>query len=338
MRSIVTRATPAHRGGTHDFLDAGKLVQGFAAVLLSPILRCRGIAERATGQTAPVKEARVSEKASPLRERPLHVPGQSLDEAINRLWDDRGLTYFVYAMGFIALALWEWLRWFNPSVTAPWFTTAIATLVVAYCVRGLLRLRKQTDRLKLGRDGERAVAEVLNGLRAAGCVVYHDVVADGFNIDHIVLSARGVFVVETKTIRKPIGGKVRVDGRSVIAGGASLGTAPIEQSEANARWVRELLKKSTGRAYPVKPCLVFPGWFVEPTTKEIATEIWVLNPKALLAFIENTAVCIADPDLHMAAYHLSSYIRSPWAAGDGRFSEKILKSRRNRHAKAHVVR
>jgi hypothetical protein len=280
----------------------------------------------------------MSEKESPLCEKQLHLPGQSLDEALNQLWDDRGLAYFTYAMGFVGLALWEWLRWFRPSVTAPWLTTAIAALVVAYCVGGLLRLRKQAQRLKLGRDGERAVAEVLDGLRGKGCLVFHDVVADGFNIDHIVLSARGVFVIETKTIRKPKGGTVRVAGRKVIAAGANFGTGPIEQAEANAKWVRELLKKSTGTDYPVKPCLVFPGWFVEPIPRELAAEVWVLNPKALSAFIENTPVCVADPDLHMAAYHLSRYIRSPWTFDDGRFAKAILKSRGRRRAEAHVVR
>jgi hypothetical protein len=79
---------------------------------------------------------------------------------------------------------------------------------------------------------------------------------------------------------------------------------------------------------------VFPGWFVERTTREIAAEIWVLNPKALSAFIENTPLSVADPDLHMAAYHLSRYIRSPWACEDKGLAKKILARRQRPHVRA----
>ena len=276
----------------------------------------------------------MTEKASPLRERALHVPGQSLDETINRLWDDRGLAYFTYAMGFFGIAIWEWLRWFRPSVTAPWLTTAIAMLVVAYSVRGLLRIRRQTDQLKLGRDGERAVAEVLDGLKASGCVVFHDIVGNGFNVDHVVLGPGGIFAIETKTVRKSRDGSrqeiVRLDRGRITAGGAELGSAPLEQAGMSANSIRELLKESTGKTFPVKPCVVFPDWFVE----EAPREGWVLNPKRLAGFIRNEPRCMTNEELHMAAFHLSAYIRSPWACEDKGLAKKILGWRQRPHVHA----
>ena len=38
--------------------------------------------------------------------------------------------------------------------------------------------------------------------------------------------------------------------------------------------------------------------------------MWVLEPKALPAFIENAPVMIAPSDVALAAFHLSRYVRS----------------------------
>ena len=203
----------------------------------------------------------MAEKASPLRERQLHVPGQSLDETINRLWDDRGLAYFTYALGFTTIATVEWIRWFSPAKSPPWLITGFTLLLVAFCAVGIFRVRRQSQRLKLGRDGERAVAEVLDGLRAEGCIVYHDVVGNGFNVDHVVLSRAGAFVVETKTIRKPPGkGRkptVRVYEGRIYAGGADLGSQPLEQAKASAGWVYRIRKKAPERIITSSPVWSF---------------------------------------------------------------------------------
>lgn len=284
----------------------------------------------------------MNEKRSPLRERPLHVPGQSLDEAINRLWDDHGVKYAMAMAAFIGLAFVEWYRWLLPTRTEPWLATIFAVLATAYCIRGFLWLRRQTEVLKLGRDGERAVAEVLDGLRAEGCIVYHDVVGNGFNVDHVVLSRAGIFVIETKTIRKPPGrprdATVRLHEGRLNAGGADLGSQPLEQAKASAGWVYRILKESTGREYPVKPCLVFPGWFVEPMDRETKHDLWVLNPKGLASFIKNEALRLREEDVHLAALHLAMYIRSPWAADGGGFAKEILQGRVRAQTQPNTVR
>jgi hypothetical protein len=54
----------------------------------------------------------------------------------------------------------------------------------------------------------------------------------------------------------------------------------------------------------------FPGW-VEPMDaqwKRDSGKSWVLEPKALAAFIENEPETIAESDVALAAYHLSRYV------------------------------
>ena len=132
----------------------------------------------------------MAETRSHIREKPLHVPGQSIDETINRVWDDRGVHYILLFSVFTCAAAYDWYRTITKIPTQPWITTAVALAVTVYCLWGLLRLRKLTKQLEQGRDGERLVAEALDTLREEGGRVFHDIIADEFNVDHVVVSIR----------------------------------------------------------------------------------------------------------------------------------------------------
>ena len=73
--------------------------------------------------------------------------------------------------------------------------------------------------------------------------------------------------------------------------------------------MRELLKESTGKSFLVWPVIVFPGWFIEKTGQS-SRSLWVLNPKALPAFLDNEPTRLPDEDIKLASYHLSRFIRS----------------------------
>ncbi len=45
---------------------------------------------------------KTSQKKSPLKEIPLRNPGQSLDDEINKLWDDKATIYFTYIIAFFS--------------------------------------------------------------------------------------------------------------------------------------------------------------------------------------------------------------------------------------------
>lgn len=66
---------------------------------------------------------------------------------------------------------------------------------------------KRREQAKDGLLAERVTGMQLNRLVAQGCLVLHDLPFGDFNIDHVVISPRGVFAVETKSIRKPKGGR-----------------------------------------------------------------------------------------------------------------------------------
>lgn len=255
-----------------------------------------------------------SNKTSPLKDRPLHNPGQSLDVRLDDLLVHKVLLPIVMAGMLIALASTEWLRWYWGTPPHPFFYTLAAAGFVIYVAFAVWRIRTQVRAIKLGRDGERAVGQYLEQLRESGARVFHDIVGNGFNLDHVVLTTQGIFVVETKTWRKPSRGEAHItfDGTQVLAAGHKPDRDPVRQVVTQAAWLRELLKESTGKAFPVKPVIVFPGWFVEAAATGSAKRhgVRLLNPKALPSFIAAEPDQCGVEEVKLAAYHLSRYIRA----------------------------
>lgn len=247
-------------------------------------------------------------KKSPLTAQPLHNPGQSLDDEINRLVVDKLFFYALLVVLPIVLALMEWWRWYMNLPPNPVIYALIATVVSPVSFFKLTRLRKQLLSLRLGRDGEKAVGQYLEDLRGKGYRVLHDISGDNFNVDHVVLAQNGIFVVETKTISKPQKGeaKISVTDDNILVNGIPMDRNPLVQAKAAASWIADLLKQSTGKAFPVKPVVVFPGWYVEGKQKDV----WVVNPKGLPTFIENERLVLRPDDVQLATYHLTRYIRA----------------------------
>jgi hypothetical protein len=247
---------------------------------------------------------------SPLKEPLLRLPGQSVDEQINRLFTEKLVTHLLITLVFLLFTLISWIQAFNQSPLNPWLMSIVAVPVIAYCAIRFWQTVKELKQLKLGRDGERTVAEQLDALKGQGAIIFHDLIGDGFNLDHVVLSSRGVFVVETKTRSKPIKGSpsVTFDGTTLLVNGLVPERNPVTQAQGNAKWLNEMLRTSTGKEFPVRPVVLFPGWFVERLPK--GASVWVLNPQALPSFIQHEPTRINDSDLHLAAFHLARYIRA----------------------------
>jgi hypothetical protein len=251
-------------------------------------------------------------KKSPLKERPLRNPGQSVYEELQQLYSEKVLPYFLFPTLFIAYAIGEWWRWYLPPPPIPMFVTVIALVSLIYSVYQIRKIRPKIHALKLGRDGEKIVGQALEELRIGGAIVLHDIMAKDFNVDHLVISNQGLFVIETKKYSKPRGrdAKVVFDGDKLFVDEWAPRKDPIKQVQANAAWVRELLRESTGKSFPVKSVVLFPGWYIESVGPHAHDRVWVLNPKGLPLFIANEKTALSQEDVKTATCHLSRYIRS----------------------------
>ncbi len=241
------------------------------------------------------------EKRSPLKQKPLRRPGQSVQREMDRLLEDWLLPIIVVSTNFCIVAAYDWaytLHWLKPQ---PILWTALALPSTAFAFYSYFTTKRKLLRLKLGRDGERVVGQYLEHLRSQGCLVYHDLVGDRFNIDHVVLSPHGIFVIETKTYSKPAKEQAdaEYDGERLLVNGVEHDRDAVKQARALAAWLRDRLQESTGRRFPVRGVVLLPGWYVRIRAK--TPEVWVLNPEMLGTFIGREPVVVKAEDVALVS-------------------------------------
>lgn len=251
------------------------------------------------------------EKRSPLKSKPLRVAGQSLDHELAEFFDDHIMAPLVVATLLWVMVGVEWYRHFFPYSPDPWLFTALAVGVTAYIAWRVVGMFRKFKALKLGRDGERAVGEFLERFREIGFHVFHDIPGDKFNVDHVLIGPKGVFVVETKTLSKPARGEAKItfDGKQVLVMGREPERNPIVQARALANWLCDILLQSTGRKVSVRPIVTYPGWFIDPPPKGTRSDVWVLNTKVIPDFIEYEREVLTPEDVKLLSFHLSRYVR-----------------------------
>lgn len=249
---------------------------------------------------------------SPLKDKPLRAPGESLDKKIMDLIYDEVIQYFLISLLLIIMAMMEWIQWYFKTPPSPWLYSFMALIAVLYSTVKIIRAKKRVKSLRQGRDGEKAVGQYLELLREDGAKVFHDIPAKGFNLDHVVICKSGVYVIETKTYSKPDKGEAKIifNGDAIFLNGKIENNKPVVQVKAAANWLKDLINKSTGRKFTVKPVVVFPGWYIEPTSEAKSSDVWVLNPRALPAFIGNSKDQLSTEEVSMVSFHLSRYVRS----------------------------
>ena len=174
---------------------------------------------------------------SPLKYKPLRLPEQSVQDDLDDLLLNT-LMPFVLAVIFLGvLAGMEWLAVLRHTPRQPWLYTGMTAIAAGALGWQFQRVRRRAAQLRLGRDGERSVGQFLEGLREEGARVFHEVPGDRFNLDYVVLSAKGFYVIETKTRTKPASGHARVSltTDSILVGRFKPERDPIDQVQAGAR-------------------------------------------------------------------------------------------------------
>lgn len=251
--------------------------------------------------------------SSPLKEQPLRLPGQSTDERLYDVLFSKVMLFALMIGMSGGMILSEWLRFFLGIPPNPILVTLLLSSVIVFSVFMIRKNKKYILQLRQGRDGEREVGHILEALRSTGATVLHDILGKDFNIDHVVISTKGIFTVETKTLSKRNGmEKIVYNGHVVLVNGRPLDRNPIQQSIAEAHSLRQILKESTGKIFNITPVVVFPGWFVEPDSTKKAKEkgVLLINPKALRSFIDNMQGYLSDEDMQLVIYHLTRYIKT----------------------------
>jgi len=223
----------------------------------------------------------------------LRIPGGSLLMRLDNLNEQINL-YLAYVITlplivYSALISYSYFQANQPSLTVIWISAVISIALITYMVFKLVKLLSRRKRIRLAYEGELVVGQELNQLMLHGYSVYHDFPADTFNIDHIIVGAKGVFAVETRTRSK---GAVRnrsqeatvtYDGRMLTFADIT-DFETIEQAQQQADWLSKWLGAATGEPIAVRAVVTLPGWVVKRTS---ADGIPVVNPGQFASLFEH---------------------------------------------------
>lgn len=249
------------------------------------------------------------EKRDPIKQDPLPLPGESLQEEIASIVDDRIMTDVLALFILWLFVGLEWVRMFwNWQPHPVEFTIALILLSIPV-IRKIRRERKQVQQLRLGLRGERAVGQLLqDALLPKGYRVFHDISVDDFNIDHALIGPGGVFAIETKTNRKPDGdAHVSYDGLQVKVAGFIPDRDPVAQAKANADQLQEILFDRTGKKVTARGVVLYPGWWIDKQPRGVET--WVLNENAFIGFLQREPVRLNQQEIDVLANGLARYVR-----------------------------
>ena len=170
------------------------------------------------------------------------------------------------------------------------------------------------DRRNLRRDydGRVAVVRALSSLSPEGHRVYHDVPAEGFSIDHVLVGKKGVFALATITRPRPAG-TGGVEQATLAYNGHVLffprttDDHTVARAEKQAEWLSEWLGRATGEKVAVRAVVAAPGWFIKRTTP---AGIPVVNPKQIASLFEHiTPRPLSDAQIEGIAHALEQATR-----------------------------
>jgi hypothetical protein len=250
-------------------------------------------------------------KESPLERKPppRRVPGQSLAE--DRLSDlfDKAVPWITLPAFLWAVFVMEVIRWFWSVPPGPKSIAVVAVVGTAMAVYRLRPIYSEIRAVRKGIWGERYVGQVLEDLcRPRGYRVLHDLPSStgDFNVDHVLIGPAGVFAIETKNYARPTKGdqKIVYDGQSLKIPGLTPETDLLGQAKGQAAYVRDVLRRTTGHDVPVRPVLVFAGWYVERKCKR--PDVWVVNETYLPAWLDYEDERLTPEDVALYADRLAN--------------------------------
>ncbi|MGD8379696.1 MAG: nuclease-related domain-containing protein [Gammaproteobacteria bacterium] len=173
-----------------------------------------------------------------------------------------------FAVSLVLAPAWPW----GAGIGWVWFLLGLLLLIPpGFAFHRLWQLVRDRAALVFVRDANIAIGHALQRTAIHGYRALHNVARPGGIIDHILIGANGVFVIQVVARRLP---RKRGDEAVVVHEGGMLrfGTEkvvrPLGAARASARWLAEVLEPVTGHPMVVRTVIAIPGWRIRAQNPE----------------------------------------------------------------------
>lgn len=196
--------------------------------------------------------------------------GHSLQEKVEKQWEALQL----HIVGFVVSAMIPALIYYL-NVPLNLVSVVILLLLSGYFLHRVRKALPPYQNSRLGLLGEQITGAELDALQSDEVSTYHDLVfrKDGrtWNIDHVLLTPKGVILFETKTrsinrVKGKFPHKLTYNGERIVFPNGAFDTEAIDQVQRNANDLRaDIAAWTGGENVPVHSVLVYPGWTITRT-------------------------------------------------------------------------
>jgi Nuclease-related domain len=230
-------------------------------------------------------------RRSPLNMRIHNTPGEQLRKRLETLNENLLLAYMsVVITGPIMLCAWLLARVkvLNFSQiqygAGDWILLVITVFIVVLAAYRMNRIAIERRKVSQGLSAEIVTAQHLHSMVKEGCTLFNDIPVDKkFNLDHVLVGSKAVFMIETKSRQKPPrrgqdSARVIYDGEYLIFPNNYKENKPIEQARRQAAWLAGYLKEACGEHVHVIPVVALPGWYIDDKSPK-TSDVYVINGK-----------------------------------------------------------
>ncbi len=242
------------------------------------------------------------------------VQGESLQAKISDLeW--KIMETVVYPGVFLILTIWVWMAAFGFmtfNLLTAVLITAVTLVLIIRAIPKVKMIRKKLDAYRKGLEGERYVGETLNSLSDNQTTfVFHDIPGERFNVDHIIVSTRGIFAIETKHFDRTKCHEFYFDGNMVFRQTTDGKRYPcpklLPQMDGEANYIQQEIEKRAEIKLPVTKVAIIVGSYI--TSPENFKNYWILNEKSFNTAFKNSNEIYDDSLVKLVAQHIREMVK-----------------------------
>ena len=238
-----------------------------------------------------------------------HVQGESLQKKIDADYESYyGIWCFFLAFFILTLYVWFFYCGVFDVTLGFAITLSVFTLgVFIYGFRKSVKLIKHIRNCYKGMEGERLVGEMLNKMSCDSIRVFHDVCGDCFNVDHLIVSTRGIFTIETKHYDRKKGYRFLFQDGKLLFNGRVCKTL-LNQMDGEANFISEKLESLCGRTYPIQKVAVIIGAYIENPAEDFS-KYWILNENSFPKFFNKAKEKISIEEVRSIANQVTEWLK-----------------------------
>lgn len=234
---------------------------------------------------------------------------ESLVQKIRRMKVDLFLDLFMPATFFFA-AVWFWVEFIDRSWPHVVFVVLWSVASVLLALRAIYCYRNKTCFISGSSQQVESAQRITNRLdllQNDSTHVYHNIMVDGFTIDHLIISTRGMFTITMKVYNRNHGHKL-VFRHGVLFFNGRLYDSLLRQMDGHAQCIREHIEMTMGKNYVIRKTSIVVGCFVENLDPEPGIpEYGIFNENGFFAFFNKQKEVVSVEEVQMMILKLKDW-------------------------------